>query len=332
MDTMHDSMNAPRLKPLQSFRRYLFIDWATQGYMVLVALLILLFHGQVVPQWRFLCSLHAAGLVLVHGVIVLHGRFPGNRGLDFLRHFYPILLYTGFYAETGLLHQMFMSGFLDGYFFRIEKALFGMQPGLEFMYAMPQRWFSEILFASYFSYYLMVVGIGLFLLLRNRRQFFHFLSVVSFVFYICYLCYIFLPVIGPRILYRHLGVNFTLPPELMPAVPLTCPASVESGVFFQIMLWIYDHFETPGAAFPSSHVAIALTTLYFSFLYLKPIRWIHLVMAGLLCVSTVYGRYHYVVDVFAGMLVALLLIPVGNRLFFKFHPDNGDGKQAAPTR
>jgi membrane-associated phospholipid phosphatase len=82
------------------------------------------------------------------------------------------------------------------------------------------------------------------------------------------------------------------------------------------MGWIYEHFETPGAAFPSSHVAVALCTLYFSFRYLRAIRWVHLVMALLLCASTVYGRYHYVVDVVAGALTALALVPLANRLYF----------------
>ena len=32
-------------------------------------------------------------------------------------------------------------------------------------------------------------------------------------------------------------------------------------------------FEAPGAGFPSSHVAVALCTVYFSFRYLRPIRY-----------------------------------------------------------
>ena len=84
------------------------------------------------------------------------------------------------------------------------------------------------------------------------------------------------------------------------------------------MGWFYDHFESAGAAFPSSHVAVAIGTVYFSFLYLRRIRHIHLLAAILLCVSTVYGRYHYVVDVAAGIVTAAVLIPLGNWLYFKY--------------
>jgi membrane-associated phospholipid phosphatase len=78
---------------------------------------------------------------------------------------------------------------------------------------------------------------------------------------------------------------------------------------------IYDIFESPGAALPSSHVAVAVCTVYFSFKYLRPIRYWHLALAILLCLATVYCRYHYALDVLTGLLAAAILIPAGNWLF-----------------
>jgi membrane-associated phospholipid phosphatase len=305
-----------------SFQHYTFVDYATQGYIALVGLIIVLLHSPRVPLWPFLLLAHAVGLVLVHLLIRVHTRRPANCGLDFLRHYYPILLYSGFYKETGLLNQMLYSGYLDPHFLRLERWMFGWQPGLELMERFPSREVSEVLYAAYVSYYLMVVGVALALLLRDRRQFAHFISVVSFVFYVCYLTFIFTPVVGPRILCPGI-VAQPLPADVTPASPVSTPATVQAGVFFQIMAWIYERFETPGGAFPSSHVAVALCMVYFSFLYLRPIRWALLVTATLLCIATVYGRYHYVVDVVAGVLTAAMLIPLGNRLYFKFQaPDD----------
>ena len=298
---------------------YAFVDCATQGYIALVGLVILFGHSPRVASWPTMLLAHGAGLGLIHFLIQFHARHPANPLLDFLRHCYPILCYAVFYHETGLLNQMFSSGYLDPHFLRLERWLFGWQPGLELMERFPSRWVSEVLYASYFSYYLMIGGVGLALLLRDRRQFAHFISVVSFVFYACYLVYIFTPVVGPRIVCRSM-ITPPLPPDVVPSTPPITPESVAGGVFYQIMAWVYVHFETPGAAFPSSHVAVAACTVYFSFLYLRSIRWAHLAIAGLLCLSTVYGRYHYVVDVVAGALTAGLLVPLGNRLFFKFHP------------
>jgi membrane-associated phospholipid phosphatase len=298
---------------------YTFVDYLTQGYILLVGLIILFGHNGRTPSWPMLLVLHAAALVLIHSVIYFHARRPANPPLDFLRHCYPILCYAGFYHEATMLNQLLYAGYVDPHFLRFERSLFGWEPGLELMNRFPSRWVSEVLYASYFSYYLMIGGVALVLLARNRRQFAHFISSVSLVFYTCYLIFIFMPVVGPRILCPGV-ITFSLPPDVVPSSPPATPESVANGVFFQLMAWIYDHTEIPGAAFPSSHVAVAVCTVYFSFLYLRPIRWVHLGIAVLLCIATVYGRYHYVVDVVAGGLLAAVLIPLGNRLFFKFHP------------
>lgn len=311
-------------------KHYTFVDYATQGYFAFVGLLVLGFHGQRLTVWPWVLLVQGAGLVSVHALIQLAARFPANRLLDFLRHYYPVPLYIGFYRQTELLNQMFSVGYLDLHFFRLEQWLFGMQPGLELMLRFPARWLAEVLYLAYCSFYFMIAGIGLALLLRDRRQFAHFISVVSFVLYVCYALYIFLPVVGPRIVNLNLpGVS--LPQEVLPAANYDPPESVQRAVFFQLMGWVYHNFETAGAAFPSSHVTVAICTLYFSFRYLPRIRHVHLVTTILLCVSTVYGRYHYVVDVVAGVALAAVLVPLGNRLYFKFgNPDPGPRLDSQP--
>ena len=87
---------------------------------------------------------------------------------------------------------------------------------------------------------------------------------------------------------------------------------------FRVMAVIYEHLESPGSAFPSSHVAIAVVTWWFSARYLPRIRHVHFVMVVLLCLSTMYGRYHYALDVVAGILTAAVLLPIANRLYFRF--------------
>jgi membrane-associated phospholipid phosphatase len=301
-------------------RGYTFVDYATQAYLAIVGILILFFHGGSVPKWQYLLLTHLLALVLIQGFIVWHRRNPTAKALDLIRHFYPVLLYAWFFAETGWLNQMFVQGFLDPVVIGWDQALFGFQPSLEFMRKLPFLVLSETLYAAYFSYYLMIGGVGLILYLRNRRQFFHYVSVVSFVFYVCYLIYIFLPIIGPPIFFRTVP-GYSLPENLQRLVPPEgYPDAVKAGPFYQLMKWIYRVFEAPGAAIPSSHVAIALCTLTFSFRYIRNIRWIHLVMVVLLCLATIYCRYHYVADVLAGIVTAAVLIPIGNRLYAKFEP------------
>ncbi len=302
-------------------KHYTFIDYATQGYLALVGLLLLFLRTGTAPAWAYLAAAHAAGLVVIHLLIRGHAAHPGNRVLEFLRHFYPVLLYTGLYRETGALNHLLGVGFLDPFFIRLEASLFGAQPSLVFMDRLPYLPVSELFYASYFSYYVMIGGIGLALYLRDRRQFFHYLSVISFVFYVCYLIYMFVPVIGPRVFWE--SAEFALPPDLLPVPPPSFPAAVTNGMFYQIMLLIYRLFEAPGAAFPSSHVAVAITTVVFSFRYLRRIRWVHFAVMLMLCTSTVYCRYHYVVDVAAGAVTAALLVPLANWLYRRFGGGSG---------
>ncbi len=298
-------------------KHYTFVDYTTQAYVALTGLLILFFHNVTVPHWPWLLGAHALGLVLVHWLIHSCAGRPPARVLDFLRHFYPVLLYTAFFCETGSLNRMFFKEYLDPQVARWEQGLFGCQPSVLFMQKLPWLPVSEIFYASYFSYYVMIGGVGIALFLRNRQQFFHYVSVVSFLFYVCYLLYIVLPVIGPRVFF-HQVEGYTLPNEVQQlAATDAYPDAVRAGVFFRLMAWIYRVFETPGAALPSSHVAVALCTVFFSFRYLRRIRYAHLAIACLLCLSTVYCRYHYAVDVVTGLVTAAVLVPLGNWLYFR---------------
>lgn len=299
-------------------KNYTFVDYATQAYIALVGLLILFFHNSTVPAWPWLLGAHGACLVLIHALIQIHARRKPGRVLEFLRHFYPVLLYTAFFCETGSVNRMFYPDYLDPMVARWEQSLFGCQSSVLFMEKLPWLAVSELFYASYCSYYFMVGGVGIALFLRSRQQFFHYVSVLSFLFYVCYLIYILLPIIGPRAFF-HQVEGYSLPQATQQlAVTDAYPEAVQAGVFYRLMRWVYRVFEAPGAALPSSHVAVALCTVYFSFRYLPRIRYVHLAVAVLLCFSTVYCRYHYLLDVVAGLVAAAVLIPMGNWLYFKF--------------
>ena len=307
---------------------YRLVDWATQLFLGGVALLLLAFRHQAPPQWPWIVAAHLILMGVVHGLVTAVARGSANPTVRFLREAYPILFYTLFFRETELVNRTLGHPRLDPHFLVLEHQLFGTQPSVALMNALPHPWVSEILYASYFSYYLMVAGLGVWLLWRNRSAFRHFISVVTFVFYGCYVFYMAVPVIGPRLLFRpsperdwYAATYASLP---LPAYP----DAVQHGPFYHLMAFIYRHFEAMSAAFPSSHVAVAVTTLWFSWQYARPIRWVHATMVVLLCVSTVYCHYHYAVDVPAGVLAALLLIPLGNWLYLRC--DLGGERTASP--
>ena len=148
-------------------KNYRFVDYATQGYNAVVALLILFFHNDTIPAWRWLLAAHGLGLVSIHLLIQWHARVRPGKVLDFFRHFYPVMLYTAFFRETGAVNRIFFTDYLDPMVIRWEQALFGCQPSVLFMEKLPHLLVSEVFYAAYFSYYVMIAGVGLALFLRS---------------------------------------------------------------------------------------------------------------------------------------------------------------------
>ncbi len=245
-------------------KHYTFVDYATQTYTLLVGFLILWCHNGTVQHWKLLAGLHGLIALGVHGLILTHFH-RARKPLEFFRHFYPVLLFAYFFAETGWINRMFFSGYLDEPLIWFEQALFQFQPSALFMEKLPYLMISEVFYAAYFSYYLMIGGVGIALFFHNRQQFFHYVSVVSFVFYACYLVYIIFPIAGPPLFYKPID-GFNLTPALQHLAGNPVPEVIRGGVFYRLVTWIYEVFEAPGAAFPSSHVAVSWCATYFSFL------------------------------------------------------------------
>ena len=171
-----------------------------------------------------------------------------------------MLLYVGLYVETAVLNRMINLPRIDPWLLRADHALCGFQPAEAFPLAMAQPLFSEFMHLSYVSYYLMVGGVGLWLSLRDRAACRHFVTVVSLVFYACYATYLFVPAVGPRVL-------FEATPERAQFVaqygrePRPTPTPNGGEWAQRTFALVEQHGEIPGAAFPSSHVAVALVTV-----------------------------------------------------------------------
>jgi membrane-associated phospholipid phosphatase len=297
-------------------RSYRFVDYATQIYLFLVGALILFFHNESVPNFQTLLLAHGVGILVIHAFVVGSARRPENRFFSFFRHFYPLILYLFLYRESEQLNLMFVDRYLDPAFVALEERIFGFQPAVVLMNAFPYPLVSEFFYLSYFSYYVMIAWVGLALYFRRRKEFWHYLAVLSFLFYGCFLAFIFLPVAGPPAFFMEIPKY--LDQQQLPYYPLEFPASVTSGPFFNLMRFLYSAFETGGGAFPSSHVAAALCVLFFSWRYLLRARYLILAATVALSFATVYCRYHYAVDVFAGAATAAVLIPVGEWLYRRY--------------
>ncbi len=236
-----------------------------------------------------------AGLILglAHGAaaaaVVLIARRPLPRAalLRFLRVAYPLLLMPVLYAELRVLDQLLFHGFFDPTVQGWEQAVFGTQLSVAAARALPYAWLSVILHLGYVSYYLIVPTAAVAAYLAGGMEALErATTTIALGFFICYLFFLVFPVAGPRYLF---------PPLSGP------PARSE---VYAVVHAVLDRGSSKGTAFPSSHVAAAVSSLLAASRESRRAFAILLLPVTALVLGTVYGRFHYGVDAMAGLLVA----------------------------
>jgi membrane-associated phospholipid phosphatase len=259
------------------------VDVLTAAYLAATAVIALVSRTET-GAWIALLHLLAIG-----GVLAL-GRLPRPKGTiaSFLRIAYPVAVTPLFYMELATLNQLLFPGYFDTAVQVWEEALFGVQLSVAASDWIPNRWFSEALHFGYVSYYL-VVPFALIAAWRAAGK--EGLERVAFTtalgFFLCYLCFAVFPVAGPR---------YDFP-------KITGPPS--EGVIFGIVHSILESGSSKGTAFPSSHVAATCSAWFACGSVNKRAFWILAPFAVSLTLGTVYGRFHYGIDMAAGLVWAL---------------------------
>jgi membrane-associated phospholipid phosphatase len=83
-------------------------------------------------------------------------------------------------------------------------------------------------------------------------------------------------------------------------------APLEGGTLTSAIEFIERFGRVHGGAFPSAHVAGSMVALLAARRYKAWLFWICLPFFLSMCVATVYGRYHYIADVLAGIVVGAI--------------------------
>ena len=269
--------------------RYLLVDKATFVYMAALSLLILVFRANLANWTVFLgfnLSLCLAVVLIAH---TLNNKAGG--WAFFFRHWYPLLFFTLLYEETRyLIHLIFPHPF-DPLINQLEMALFGVYPTV-WMQRFIYPGLNEFMMFSYCSYYflLAVLGLGLFLG-KKIREFDGLFFTSAVAYYVSYLGFVLFPVEGPRF-------------ALMSQHQL----EINAGFFTSLAQGLINWAGIQGAAMPSSHVAVALVILVYARRHHRTLFWVLFPLVASLAASTIYGRFHYVSDVVAGILVGAISI------------------------
>ena len=311
----------------RSFRPLL-IEYATLAYTIFTALLILLFWQRINNPWQLM-----EGRAFVVGGMLLLGFFDylrPNKYILFLRYLFPLSLLGYWYPDTYEFCQLFPN--LDYVFAAADYSLFGCQPSLTFSQWLPQKVWSELFHMGYFSYYLLIVMTVLTPLFTDKKQFSRTAFVVLASFFLYYLIYLFLPVAGPQYYFHAVGTDviqsghFPQLGDYFRYHTELAPSPGPEGFFRELVEATQKSGERPTAAFPSSHVGASTVLMFLLWRLRRPLFCLALPFYFFLCCATVYIQAHYLVDVFGGLVTAVIFFCATDR-FYTYWRNKNDRNQ-----
>jgi membrane-associated phospholipid phosphatase len=267
-------------------------DRVTILYSIIVIIFTFIFRVKITAY-----GCHLAFNFSVILLVLLMGLGKGSSlmkaGVGALGLWYPLILYSLFYYQTGLLNTVVVGRFLDSYFLDMDMLIFGQFPGLFLGGTRDNAFLDEFFHFFYFSYYLVIPLTFILLYRKDVKLFESFVFQVSSLFYVCYVIFIFLPVEGP--------------------IPLRNECYLGHGLFRAIVDFIWAKGENPGAGFPSSHVAVTFLVAWWGSKHFKKLKLVYWLIFLFLSIATVYCMFHYAVDAIGGLLLGILAVFVFNR-------------------
>jgi membrane-associated phospholipid phosphatase len=273
-------------------------DSVTVVFSFFLLVLTVIYYA-VVPSAGYLVLIYSS-IMLFQIMLVYLSRV--NPFLKVTRDIiFPVISVLVIFDSLGLLVHAVNPHDIDYLLIRADYRIFGVYPTV-FLEQFINPWMTDILQVAYLTYYFIPVHLGVMLRAKGKTEAFEkSLFLMLFCFYLSYIGYLLFPAVGPRYAMRHL-YDMDLDGFLV-SVPIQNALNLMEGI--------------KRDAFPSGHTGIALTVLFLAYRYDRTLfRWM-LVPVLLLIPATVYCRYHYAVDVIAGVILAVVTLTVGE-VYYNF--------------
>lgn len=290
-------------------------EWVALGYLLITSALILIFARNLAHPLRLL------GVQALVAILILalcraeanvwipisrsgEGRTARNgcptfvqRFWHFWRHWYPHLFFLFCFEQLGALVHLVTPRWRDAKLIAFDHWLTGMHPAIWLeQFATPGRnEFMQLAYLTYFVYLLVLGGI-----LYYRKDWHGYWSVMTYsavAYAIGYVIAILFPIESPWFAMAGLWSG-----------------ELRGGLFTAVINFIEHYGRVRGAAFPSEHVAGSFAALWGAWRHRRWLFWVMLPLVLCMCVSTVWGRYHYVADIFGGIVTGTLGFVIGKWL------------------
>jgi membrane-associated phospholipid phosphatase len=268
------------------------------------------------------------GLVVVHCVLNIktyrqyfefgNWRLIPRSLYEDMTHYLPYLLLAALYDNIPLFHHTAGIGFIeiDRYLMKADAGMFGAQPTILLQnYINP--WavdFFMIMYSLFVLPYLLLI----YLFQKKESALFSKLILSQIIAsMVALICFIYLPARGPRFVFDRANSSmyenaphFTSRLKGIPIQALNRTTGYESLFDLQHDAWNrLERVKTD--CMPSMHAALYLICIFFVIRYRKIMKWRRLaagfwiVSGAFMLFSLVYLRYHWVMDIIAGIFVAL---------------------------
>lgn len=306
------------MKILKTYFKYLEAnDYVNQIFIFLISFLVLINHSKI-QGWIFILLLNFTLLFFTAYFTIVYERSQRTSGnasniLKIIRFWYPIFTILFFFKEIYIIMIVLTPVLNDSLLISIDRIIFGTDPTV-FLSAYTNPYITEFLQIIYILFYLMPVFYAMELYLWKRYDEFKYATFLVLTgFYLSFFGYLILPAIGPRFtLHSFENLNNEIPGLFITNILrdiINIGESIYPGDIRN------PELVAQRDAFPSGHTIVISLITYCSFrLKSKSFRF-YLPYSLLMIFSTVYLRYHYVIDLIAGIGISAITILLGEIIY-----------------
>ena len=270
-----------------------------------------LFISSKINNWliNIISNLVVSVLVIV---LLKYSDKSDNLLLDQIKYWYPVPLIFLTFKELYLMVKPMHEFDYDHVLISIDRWLFGNDPTVA-LFNIANPVFTELLQIVYGTFFFLPVILGINLLLQKRFFDFEYSTfIIVLGFFLSFIGYLIFPAIGPRFTIH----NFDTTNIELPGLFLTnflreivnAGESIPTGTLNPADVVQRD-------VFPSGHTQMTLLVMYLSVRFNVSSKYFFIPNGLLLIFSTVYLRYHYVIDLIGGFVFAVLTIWIGKFIF-----------------
>jgi len=274
-------------------------DWYFLGMIAIYTIILIIFHKQIPNVGMFFMQNVFLAITIIS--IATLGKYrSGNLFINIHRYYHLPIIYVIFmqvFVHISVLNPHDYDQILAGW----DRALFGMNP-TEYIQQFAFPALTEFFQIAYVLFYFHAFAQSIELNLRGLYEEAESVTrTIVFGFLLSYVMYVFMPAIGPRFsVHDYASISTDLPGLWLTDALRTI---IDTGDGFRDKT-LDPALQMHRNCMPSGHTMMTLMNMILAFRYRSKLRWVFLIMGISLIIATVYLRYHYVVDVLAGIILA----------------------------